>query len=84
MLLVASTFVRKYEEVDVCVQTKFPGNAGDLSERMCFNCTRKEPVQTPFVPLLLPLLGHGDQRHAVHRDRVCKERRDVWWVQSPA
>lgn len=24
------------------------------------------------------LLGHGDQRHAVHCDRVCKERRNVW------
>lgn len=24
------------------------------------------------------LSGHGDQRHAVYRDRVCKERRDVW------
>jgi len=26
-------------------------------------------------------LGHGDQRHAVHCDRVCEERRNVWWVQ---
>lgn len=24
------------------------------------------------------LLGHGDQRHAVYCDRVCKEWRDVW------
>lgn len=23
-------------------------------------------------------LGHGDQRHAVHCDRVCEEWRNVW------
>lgn len=33
-----------------------------------------------FKLIFLSLSGHGDQRHAVHRDWVCKEWRNVWWV----
>lgn len=39
-----------------------------------------DPVGSNSV-LFFFLLGHGDQRHVVHCNRVCKERRNVWWVQ---
>lgn len=68
----------------VCGQKMFLRKAEDRSERLHLKCISLDHklllLLAQFKLIFLSLSGHGDQRHAVHRDWVCKERRNVWWV----